>query len=101
PSFAEGLPVVLMEAFALSRPVVTTYVAGIPELVQDQVNGWLIPAGSLEKLVEALVAVLNSPSELLEQFGAKARETVKVNHDADIEAVILKRCFSNVLLGEG
>jgi glycosyltransferase involved in cell wall biosynthesis len=101
PSFAEGLPVVLMEAFALSRPVVTTYVAGIPELVQDQVNGWLIPAGSLEKLVEALVAVLNSPLELLEQFGAKARETVKVNHDVDIEADILKRCFSNVLLGEG
>lgn len=101
PSFAEGLPVVLMEAFALSRPVVSTYVAGIPELVQDQVNGWLIPAGSLEKLVDALVAVLNSPSELLEQFGAKARETVKVNHDVDIEADMLKRCFSNVLLGEG
>jgi glycosyltransferase involved in cell wall biosynthesis len=101
PSFAEGLPVVLMEAFALSRPVVTTYVAGIPELVEDQVNGWLIPAGSLEKLVDALVAVLNSPSELLERFGANARETVKVNHDVDIEADMLKRCFSNVLLGEG
>jgi hypothetical protein len=51
--------------------------------------------------VEALVAVLNSPLELLEQFGAKARETVKVNHDVDIEADMLKRCFSNVLLGEG
>src|SRR5205807_1072386 len=39
PSFAEGLPVVLMEALALGRPVVTTFVAGIPELVENGVHG--------------------------------------------------------------
>ena len=54
PSFAEGLPVVLMEALALGRPVVSTYVAGIPELVQDGVNGWLVPAGDVERLAEAI-----------------------------------------------
>src|SRR5205807_4418120 len=43
PSFAEGLPVVLMEALALARPVITTAIAGIPELV-DNGCGWLIPA---------------------------------------------------------
>src|SRR6202043_2778642 len=40
PSFAEGLPVVLMEALALQRPVISTYVAGIPELVIAGENGW-------------------------------------------------------------
>ena len=40
-----GLPVVIMEAMALRRPVISTYVAGIPELVQPDVNGWLVPAG--------------------------------------------------------
>jgi len=45
PSFAEGLPVVIMEAMALQRPVLSTYVAGIPELVVPGENGWLIPAG--------------------------------------------------------
>jgi colanic acid/amylovoran biosynthesis glycosyltransferase len=97
PSFAEGLPVVIMEAFALQRPVVTTYVAGIPELVQDQANGWLIPAGSLEHLVEALLAVLNAPAELLEKLGSHARGTVKAKHDVDEGAGLLKRSFSSVL----
>ena len=46
PSFAEGLPVVLMEAMALSRPVIyLAHIAGIPELVTDGKNGWLVPAG--------------------------------------------------------
>ncbi|MEI4479854.1 glycosyltransferase, partial [Klebsiella pneumoniae] len=46
PSFAESLPVVIMEAMALRRPVISTYVAGIPELVRDGDTGWLVPAGS-------------------------------------------------------
>ena len=47
PSFAEGLPVVLMEAMALRRPVISTYVAGIPELVISGEHGWLVPAGDV------------------------------------------------------
>jgi glycosyltransferase involved in cell wall biosynthesis len=46
-SFAEGLPVALMEAMALGRPVLTTFVAGIPELVLDREHGWLVPAGDV------------------------------------------------------
>ena len=45
PSFAEGLPVVIMEAMALRRPVISTYVAGIPELVRPaSTAGWYRPA---------------------------------------------------------
>ena len=58
PSLAEGLPVVLMEAMALRRPVLTTYVAGIPELVRPGENGWLVPSGDVEELAAALEEVL-------------------------------------------
>src|SRR6202043_97405 len=54
PSFAEGLPVVIMEAMALRRPVLTPYVAGIPELVLSGENGWLFPAGSVGELTRAM-----------------------------------------------
>ena len=58
PSFAEGLPVVIMEAMALRRPVISTYVAGIPELVRPGENGWLVPAGDVEALAELCRLVL-------------------------------------------
>src|SRR6266851_4124657 len=54
PSFAEGLPVVIMEAMALRRPVISTFIAGIPELVCPGEHGWLVPAGDVEALVEAI-----------------------------------------------
>jgi colanic acid/amylovoran biosynthesis glycosyltransferase len=54
PSFAEGLPVVLMEAMALQRPVISTYVAGIPELVIPAEHGWLVPAGDVDALTHAV-----------------------------------------------
>ena len=54
PSFAEGLPVVLMESLALGRPVITTWVAGIPELVRAGENGWLVTAGDVGELASAM-----------------------------------------------
>ncbi len=54
PSFAEGVPVVLMEAMAAGLPVVCSHVAGIPELVEDDVSGILVPPGDTEALAGAL-----------------------------------------------
>ena len=54
PSFAEGLPVVFMESLALERPVIATYVAGVPELVQNGISGWLVPAAAVDPLVDAM-----------------------------------------------
>jgi colanic acid/amylovoran biosynthesis glycosyltransferase len=88
PSFAEGLPVVIMEALALSRPVISTAVAGIPELV-DQTCGWLIPAGSEEALVEAMRAALRASPEELTRMGAVGKERVQRMHDADTNAAEL------------
>jgi glycosyltransferase involved in cell wall biosynthesis len=80
PSFAEGLPVVIMEAFALGRPVLSTYVAGIPELVKDRENGWLVPAGSREALRDALVALMKTPVAELDRMAVKGREAVREQH---------------------
>jgi glycosyltransferase involved in cell wall biosynthesis len=93
PSFAEGLPVVLMEALALGRPVLTTYVAGIPELVAHGVNGWLIPAGSVAALAEALRQVLAAPTGELTRMGEAGAKRVAALHDAAREAARLAALF--------
>ena len=81
PSFAEGLPVVLMEALALSRPVIATAIAGIPELV-DEHCGWLVPAGDEEALVDAMRQALHEAAGDLSAKGAVGRERVRRVHDA-------------------
>jgi colanic acid/amylovoran biosynthesis glycosyltransferase len=85
-SFAEGLPVVLMEAMALGRPVITTYIAGIPELVTQQDTGWLIPAGDVQALADAMQAVLSCDDAQLAAIGARARERARARHSIDTEA---------------
>lgn len=93
PSFAEGLPVVIMEALALGRPVVSTSVAGTPELVRDGQSGWLVAPGSVEQLVEAMREVLRSPVSKLEQMGRAGADAVRQRHDAAKEAAKLLRLF--------
>ena len=86
PSFAEGLPVVIMEALALRRPVITTYIAGIPELVRAGENGWLIPAGSICALTAAIEDCLSRSSDEIERMGEAGRRIVNEHHSIDIEA---------------
>ena len=94
PSFAEGLPVVIMEAMALGRPVLTTYIAGIPELVRPGLNGWLFPAGSVPELVAAMQACLAAPVEELARLGAAGREAAQRRHSVDTEAGKLRAFFA-------
>ena len=81
PSFAEGLPVVIMEALALETPVIATAIAGIPELV-DEACGWVIPAGSVAALVSAMDAALDCDAETLAAKGRVGRERVLARHDS-------------------
>ncbi len=83
PSFAEGLPVVIMEALALGRPVLSTYVAGIPELVEPGKCGWLVPAGSVPDLVNALESVLAATPPELAAMGDEGRVRVRAGHDSE------------------
>lgn len=92
-SFAEGLPVVVMEAMALGRPVVSTGIAGIPELVLPDENGWLVPAGDAPALATAMLACLRTDDTTLARMGQSARQRVLVRHDVDVEAERLADLF--------
>lgn len=93
PSFAEGLPVVIMEALALGRPVISTSVAGIPELVETGVNGWLVVAGSVKDLVVAMRAALDYAPGQLETMGKAGITRVQQNHTVKVEAGKLVALF--------
>jgi len=93
PSFAEGLPVVIMEAMALRRPVISTYVAGIPELVQAGAHGWLVPAGDVAAIVDALHVCPAASDGEISRMGALAQARVRERHDIDGEAGKLIELF--------
>jgi glycosyltransferase involved in cell wall biosynthesis len=89
PSFAEGLPVVLMEALSLRRPVISTYIAGIPELVVHGENGWLCAAGSVSELTKAMAECLAADANQLNRMGQTGYERVLMRHSIDSEAARL------------
>jgi colanic acid/amylovoran biosynthesis glycosyltransferase len=103
PSFAEGLPVVIMEALALGRPVISTYIAGIPELVEAGRNGWLVPAGAVEPLAAAMAAALAADTAVLEAMGQAGAARVAEGHNVLIETKKLAGLFPNsaAISGEG
>lgn len=83
PSYAEGLPIVLMEAFALGRVVVSTSIAGIPELVVPDRSGWLVECGDAMALTRALKLGLQSSDEDLIAMGEVGRRRVREHHLVD------------------
>lgn len=92
PSYAEGLPIVLMEALALERPVLTTTIAGIPELV-DARCGWLFPAGSVEAMAAAMADALSATPEHRAAMGREGRRRVAERHDVNRSAALLIAAF--------
>jgi colanic acid/amylovoran biosynthesis glycosyltransferase len=80
PSFAEGIPVVLMEAMAMEIPCVATRVTGIPELIRDRIDGLLVTPASEEELAEAIACLMND-SKLRRQLGKSARQQVLEHFD--------------------
>ena len=93
PSFAEGLPVVVMEAMAAARPIIATAIAGVPELVTPD-TGWLVPAGDAAALADAIVKLGQTPSATLTEMGLAARARVLTRHDVTIEAAKLHHLFT-------
>lgn len=93
PSFAEGVPVVLMEAMASRLPVIASRVAGIAELVEDGVSGFLIPPGDLETLTDRLETLLSDP-DLCSRMGTAGRSKVEVEFNGAKEAAWLARLFT-------
>ena len=92
-SFAEGLPVVIMEALGSGRPVISTAIAGVPELVRDGESGWLVPAGSAEDLAHAMGDALRTAPSVLTELGRRGYARVCAMHNAKTNAEALLALF--------
>ena len=93
PSFAEGLPMVVMEAMAAQRPVIATYIAGTPELVREGETGWLVPAGDAAALASAIIGASELGHDVLQAMGQAGGARVMQRHDVDVEARKLADLF--------
>jgi glycosyltransferase involved in cell wall biosynthesis len=91
-SFAEGIPVVLMEAMAMEVPAVAPRIMGIPELIDHGSDGLLVPPGRHDALADALAELLESPARR-EAIGRAARAKIEAEFDLHSSAEQLKRLF--------
>lgn len=94
PSFAEGVPVVLMEAMASGKPVISSLVAGIPELVEDGVSGYLVPPGDAETLAARIIELAADPDRRA-AMGQAGRDKVLAEFDIGVEAARIARLFAD------
>ena len=78
PSYAEGMPMALLEAMSWRLPVITTPVGGIPRVIENEVNGLLVAPGDIEGLAAAIRRVLEDPA-LRERLGSAARVTIETH----------------------
>ncbi len=96
PSFAEGIPVVLMEAMAMEIPCVSTCITGIPELIRDGIDGLLIAPSDLEGLVSALATLIDD-ADLRERIGRSGRTRVLEQYDLNRSVEVLAGIFAERL----
>ena len=95
PSFAEGIPVVLMEAMATGTPVVASRIAGIPELVEDGESGFLVSPGRPDQVADALAALADAPERRI-AMADSGRDKVEREFDVDTSALQLVAHFASV-----
>ena len=90
PSYREGLPVVLMEACAMAKPIVTTDAIGCKECVQEGKNGYKVPVKSVLELAEAIEKLINSPEDRI-KMGKYSRQKAEKEFD---KTVVVKKHLS-------
>lgn len=99
PSFAEGLPVVIMEAMALGRPVISSRIAAIGELVEEGVSGWLLPPSDIDQLTEIMERAATAEPQHLAEMGRQGALRVADQHDAMTEAqrlaTLMRGCLAD------
>lgn len=84
-SFAEGLPMVIMEALAVGRPVIATRIAAIAELVENEQSGWLVTSGRADLLADAMQDCLATDPQRLAQMAAHGKRAVAERHNTRLE----------------
>jgi colanic acid/amylovoran biosynthesis glycosyltransferase len=93
PSFAEGVPVALMEAMAMGVPCISTFVAGIPELIRHEQDGLLVPAGSISGMTDAIERLILNGNERL-RFRESARQRVLELYNLPVNLKSLAALFA-------
>jgi glycosyltransferase involved in cell wall biosynthesis len=96
PSLTEGLPNVVLEAFACAKPVVSTNVGGVPEIMEDGVNGILVPAERSDLLAKAIKDCLAAP-EKRRLMGEAGYNKVRLNFSFESQTEELKSIYREVL----
>jgi len=91
-SFAEGVPVVLMEAMAMEIPCISTWITGIPELIRHGVDGWLIPPADPRELAAAMRTLMDDPAQR-RRLGRCERERVIEKYNLARNVDILAKTF--------
>ncbi len=99
-SFAEGVPVVLMEAMAAGIPVIATRIAGIPELVQHEESGLLVSPGDAAGFASAIRQLLEDP-ELRNRYAAAGRKKIEREFNINMETRWLATILTSTLAGNG
>jgi len=99
-SLWEGLPIVVLEAMASSRPIVVTQTGGIQEIIIDGKTGFLVPTRDIGRMAERLITLLKD-AELRSKIGQNARNSL--NFDFCIENMASKTqyCYDNLILDKG
>lgn len=95
-SFAEGVPVALMEAMAMEVPCVSTSIAGIPELIRDGLDGLLVPASSTDALAAAMQRLIEDPP-LRRRLAVAGRKRVFELYNLSQNVRSLARVFNQLL----
>ncbi len=100
PSWYEGLPLVLLEALAMARPVVASQVDGVPEIIRDGQTGRLFPAGDSAKLAEILHAMLTDPG-MAQRLGRQGRQWVEQSYSLTRQIQQTEQIYVQALVPRG
>ena len=96
PSNVETAPVVILEAMAAGKPIVATTVGGVPDLVEDEVTGFLVAPDDVEALAERILRLLKD-GDLRERMGRRAREVARRRFQRDNVATRYREIYQEVL----
>ncbi len=95
PSYDEGLPMAVLEAMAYGVPCVVTPVGGIPDVIEDGINGVVVAVGNADELTRALERLLQEP-EVARRIGAQARLTVTEGYSLERVAGVVEDIYASL-----
>ena len=96
PSYNEGLPVAILEAMAASLPIISTYVGGIPDIIKNGENGFLIKPGDVDGLIESIVTLLQD-DVLRNKIAVQNANMAREYFDADVVINELREIYDELL----